>query len=176
MATNKKAQTNAASEDEAVVERETPIVPKDIDQNQYIPVRNGFHGILVYTSPRTGETFIWDNFGDEQEIELRELKNVKNSGKAFYQNNWFMFDDEYQWVIDYLGLRQFYKNAIGVDNFDDIFDLPPAELKERLSGMTDGQKTSVMYRASELIRDGGIDSRKTIQAIEDALGIELIEK
>lgn len=176
MATSKKAQTKPQVKEEVVVEEVRPIVPKDIDVNEYIPVRNGFHGILVYTSSRTGETFIWDNFGDEQDIELRELKNAKNSNKAFFQNNWFMFDDEYAWVINYLGVGQFYKHSVGIDNFDDIFALPPDELKDRLGEMSEGQKTSVMYRAAELIRDGGIDSRKTIQALEDALGIELIEK
>ena len=63
------------------------IVAKDIDPNQYVVVRNGFQGRLVYISKKTGERFVWDGFGSEQEMELRELKNARNSYKKFFENN-----------------------------------------------------------------------------------------
>ena len=123
MATVKTAKQNQSAEQEeekTIVSK--PIVPKDVDPNQYITVRNGFQGRLIYISKKTGETFEWDGFGEEQEMELRELKAAKNSyNKAFYSNNWFMFNPEDEWVIDYLGVRQYYKNAVNVDEFDDMF-------------------------------------------------------
>lgn len=152
------------------------VVPKDIDSSQYIIVRNGFQGQLVYKSQRTGEVFQWSEFGDEQEIELRELRNVRNSNKSFFINNWFMFNDEDDWVIDYLGVRQFYKNAISIDSFDSIFEKKPTELKKLLNELSEGQKKSVAYRASQLIAEKKIDSLSVISALEDTLGIELIEK
>ena len=152
------------------------IIPKEIDPNQFITVRNGFHGFLVYKSPRSGEVYMWNNFGDEQEIELRELRNAKSSSKGFFQNNWFMFDDEFSWVIDYLGVRQYYKHFLSIDTFDDIFEKTPAQLKKAIEELSEGQKHSLAYRAGEKIRNGEIDSLKTITALEEALGIELIEK
>ena len=157
-----------------VVENTQPIVPKDIDPEQYVTVRNGFQGKLSYTSRRTGEKFTWGEFGDEQEMTLRELKNVKNTYKSFYINNYFMFDEP--WIVDYLGVRQYYKNAIRIEDFDEIFDLPPAKLKETIEGLSRGQKKSVAYRAGQLIADEKIDSRKTISVLEEALGIELVER
>ena len=178
MATTKtKPQpTETTPENEKVVEapEEKRIVPKEIDPNQYVVVRNGFQGTLVYRSPRTGEMFEWDSFGAEQEMELRELRNAKNSEKSFFINNWFMFDDE--WVVDYLGVRQYYKNSVKIEDFDKLFSKPPEELKKVLKSMPDGQKSSVAYRAHELIANGEIDSRKTIAAIEEGLGVELIER
>lgn len=150
------------------------IIPKDIDSSQYVIVRNGFQGKLIYKSRKTGETFIWDGFGTEQEMELRELRNAKNSYKKFFINNWFMFDED--WIVDYLGVRQFYKNAIPIDGFDDIFTQKPAELKKTIAGLSDGQKRSVAYRAMELIAKHDIDSLSVINALESALNIELIEK
>lgn len=150
------------------------IIPKDIDPNQYVIVRNGFQGRLVYKSRKTGEMYAWDEFGAEQEMELRELKNAKNSYKKFFVNNWFMFDED--WIIDYLGVRQFYKNAIPIDGFDDIFVMKPAELKQKVNALSEGQKKSVAYRAKELIAAKKIDSLSVIEALEDALKIELIEK
>lgn len=173
MATAKTKQVQTESVQDPSNEKK-PMVAKEIDTNQYITVRNGFQGRLIYVSKKTGETFIWDEFGDEQEIELRELKNAKNSCKEFYINNWFMFDDD--WVVDYLGMSQFYKNAINIDDFDSIFELPANELKKRIESLSEGQKKSVGYRAKVLISEQKIDSLKVISALEDTLGIELIEK
>lgn len=150
------------------------IIPKDIDPNQYVTVRNGFQGRLVYRSRKTGEMYVWDEFGAEQEMELLELKNAKNSYKKFFVNNWFMFDED--WIVDYLGVRQFYKNAIPIDGFDNIFSMKPAELKRTVNALSDGQKKSVAYRAKELIAAKKIDSLSVIEVLENSLKIELIEK
>ena len=72
---------------------------KDVDMNQYITVRNGYPGQLVYTSKRTGEKFFWEHYGDEQDIQLMELRNARNTSKKFFDHNWFVFDEEYDWVI-----------------------------------------------------------------------------
>lgn len=176
MATRKIAnqtEVNTEEKENKIVESE-PIIPKDIDDTTYVTVRNGFRGILVYKSKKTGETYKWDEFGSEQEIELRELKNARNNAKHFFENNWFMFDEE--WVPEYLGVAKYYKYAINVDEYDEIFEKTPAALKKAIANMSKGQKRSLMYRASELIKSGEIDSRKTISAIEEALGVDLIEK
>ena len=151
-----------------------PIVPKDIDPEQYITDRNGFQGRLVYVSKHTGERFVWDQFGAEQEMELRELKNAKNSYKKFFENNWFMFDED--WIVDYLGVQRFYRNAVRIEDFDEIFQKDAKTISEIISDMSDGQKKSVAYRARVLIADGAIDSNKAITALEESLGVELVER
>lgn len=173
--TTRKSSGNTRQQQKPV-EIKKPIIPKDIDPTQYITVRNGFQGQLVYKSQRSGELFTWAEFGDEQDIELRELRSMKNSNKTFFVNNWFMFNEEDDWVIDYLGVRQYYKNALKIDNFDDIFTKKPAELKAIIEKLSEGQKKSVAYRASQLIVEQKIDSLSVISTLEEALGIELIEK
>ena len=174
-----KTTAKAAAKQPEITEQrseEKPIVAKEIDPNQIVIVKNGFQGKLTYTSPRTKEIFKWDSFGDEQEIELRELRNAKSSAKKFFINNWFMFDKDDAWVIDYLGLRQYYKYAISLEGFDDIFTKSPEEIESVVSKLSDGQKKSIAYKSRQLIADGEIDSRKVIMALENALGVELIEK
>lgn len=182
--TNKKVNTKTEKKEEIIsedafeaanaVSEKRQIVSKEIDVNQYITVLNGFQGKLVYESKRTGEVFVWDKFGSEQEIELRELRNAKNSDKKFFINNWFMFNEP--WVIDYLGVKQFYKNALTIDEFDEVFDLPANEIENRINNLSEGQKRSLAYRAKILIDEEKIDSIKTINSLERILGIELIEK
>lgn len=181
MATTTRKRTTAkttapAAKADAPAAEPIKLAQQNVDMNQYIPVRNGFHGMLVYKSSRTGEVIRWNEFGDEQDIELLELRNAKNAAKNFFVNNWFLFDEEYDWVLDFLGLRNYYRNAINVEGFDEIFSKTPTEIKKTVKEMSDGQKKSLTYRASDLIASGEIDSRKTIAALEDALGVDLIEK
>ena len=180
MSEQKKTNTKAQAASKEVIEEKNPnttvekIVPKDIDIHQYITVRNGFQGRLVYKSKRTSEVTIWEEFGEPQDIELQELKNAKTANKKFFINNWFMFDED--WIIDYLGVGQYYKNAVSIEDFDNLFDQPVNELTKIVDGMSAGQKRSVAYRARRLIAEDRLDSIKKIHALEGVLGVELIEK
>lgn len=171
----KTAGTEAAVSPSAAdeIKAGAPIVAKEVDPSQLVTVRNGFRGRLVYISPRTGERFEWDGYGDEQDMELRELKTAKASAKKFYEENWFLLDD---WVIRYLGVESCYKNALNPEEFDRLFSADPDELRARISEMSEGQRDSVAYRAKELISEKRLDSLRVIGVLEDALGIDLIEK
>lgn len=159
---------------ETVTKKQEYRVKKNLDPNMIITVRNGFQGKLVYVSQRTKERFVWDSFGDEQDMDLQELKNAKNASKAFFENNWFLIDDPE--IIEYLGVTQYYKYALNFDSFNDLFASSPEEIKEIVSRLSTGQKKSVAYRAKQLIADEIIDSIKVISALEESLSIELIER
>lgn len=177
MATNNTPQKARAAEKNEAVEAVTTkqkLSAKDVDMHQFVTVRNGFHGRLFYKSSRTGEKFVWDGFGSEQEMELLELRNAKNSKKQFFINNWFMFDED--WVVDFLGVQRYYKNAVNVSQFDDIFTKSAAEITGIIGGMSAGQKRSAAYRARQLIAEGTIDSNKAIAALEESLGVELVDR
>ena len=73
--------------EEAPAPKQSYKVRRDLPLNMIVTVRNGFNGRLVYKSPRTGERFVWDEFGDEQDLEFQELRNARNSQKAFFENN-----------------------------------------------------------------------------------------
>ena len=169
--------TSPAAERPAAEVSETtkkPVVPKEIDPNQIITVRNGFQGRLVYKSKRTGERWSWESFGAEQDMELSELKNARNSNKKYFINNWFMFDED--WVIDYLGMRQYYKNSLNIQDFDQLFKKPVGEIEDIISELSEGQRKSVAYRAKQLIAEEEIDSNRVINTLEKCLGVELVER
>lgn len=149
---------------------------KDVDMNQYITVRNGYPGQLVYTSKRTGEKFFWEHYGDEQDIQLMELRNARNTSKKFFDHNWFVFDEEYDWVIDFLGVRAFYNNIINLEGIDALLKKTPKKIEKELATLTNGQKRTVAYRAMEMIRNKEIDSLSVIEVLEKGLGIALVER
>jgi hypothetical protein len=148
--------------------------PKVFDPNQIVTVKNGFQGRLVYKSRKTGERFVWEGFNSEQDMELAELKSARSSNKKYFINNWFMFDDPE--IIEYLGMTQYYKFALKINEFDKLFEKSVAEIKSTVSKLSKGQKKSVAYRAKQMISTGDIDSNRTIAALEECLGVELVER
>lgn len=160
--------------EEPAVEQVTPVKPKAMSLTDIVTVRNGYQGKLVYVSKKTGEKFVWSEFGDEQDMELGELKSAKSASKKYFENNWFILDDPS--IIEFLGLTQYYQHTLGIDGFDDIFTQSAAEVKKIVSELSDGQKRSVAYRARQLIGEGRIDSRSVISALEESLNTELIER
>lgn len=164
-----------AADTEAVsTEKKIYRVKKNLDPNMIVTVKNGFQGRLIYKSRRTNERFEWEAFGDEQDMDLQELKNARNSSKAFFENNWFLIDDPE--VLEYLGVSQCYKYALNFNSFDGLFDKTPDDIKDTISRLSAGQRKSVAYRAKELIANGTIDSIRVINALEESLSIELIDR
>lgn len=169
-----KRQSVETATQESIEKKAAVFTQKAFDPNQIVTVRNGFQGKLVYKSKKTGEVFIWEEFGAEQDMELSELKSARSSSKKFFINNWFMIDDPE--VIDYLGMGQYYKFALNIDEFDALFTKSAGKVRETVSKLSAGQKKSVAYRARQLIGRGEIDSNKVISTLEECLGIELVER
>lgn len=166
-------QADVAASEEPNVDRGS-MTPKVLDPNQIVTVRNGFQGRLVYRSKKTGERYVWDEFGSEQDMELSELKSARSSSKKYYINNWWLFDDPE--IVDYLGVKQYYKFALSIDNFDELFTKSADEISNTIEHLSVGQRKSVAYRAKQLIADGAIDSNRTISTLEKCLGVELVER
>lgn len=145
-----------------------------LEPHTLVEVRNGFNGVLVYVSPRTGERFVWDSFGTVLDMELQDLRTAKSAHKEFFSNNWFMIED-HEILVD-LGVERMYRDSLTMSNFDDLFAMTADEIKQKLAVIPEGQKQSVAYRAKQLIEEGKIDSIKVINVLESCLGIELIER
>ena len=65
---------------------------------------------------------------------------------------------------------------MSVNQCDDIFANGADKIKEIVCGMSAGQKRSAAYRARQLIAEGAIDSNKAITALEESLGVELVDR
>lgn len=175
-ATRSRKSSSTSSKSVEKKASEMKYTVKDVDMSQYITVRSTYPGRLVYKSRRTGEKFNWDEIGSEQDIELRELRNMRNTDKKFFENNWIVFDEEFDWVIDFLGVRSFYNNIINTEGVDSLFKKSAPEITAEIKSMTKGQKRTVAYRAIEKISNKEIDSISVIEALEKGLGINLIER
>jgi len=151
-----------------------PRVRKSLDPNMYVPVKNGFHGRLIFRDKVTGEQYEWSEFGDEIDLTLNTLQKARSGQRRFFEDNWFLIDDPE--VIEFLNVGQYYKNALNFDEFESIFDLGKDELIQKVQALSDGQKRGVIYIAKQKIESGVLYDLNVIKALEETLDVDLIEK
>lgn len=155
---------------------EQPIVSTaaEITNDTMIECRSGTAGNLIYKSTlNPGYTVEWEDFGDVQEIEYRELVSMRANQRRFFEDNWILIDDPA--VIKKLGVGRYYQNSLTTDDFEDVFNMSADEIKEVVPALPGGTKDAIASEAKKKIESGELDSRSAIKALEDSLDVELEE-
>lgn len=174
--TNTTTKTNTKSKAEKTVDKiaknvTKPATRKKRDMNEMVSVICITNTPLVYTSKnQVGYRVDWGGFLEENWMEYKELINMRNSQRAFFEEPWVIC--EWDVLVD-LKVDQYYKNIIDLENLDAIFEKSPEELERTLKIVPDGIKKLIVDRAFELRREKKLDSLNTIEVIEDTLNIDL---
>ena len=183
---NSKKKDIATAENVAVeaVEKVSKPVKKSVklDDTVLINVKSNTYGTLFFQNPRTGDSTEWSHFGDVEQLTMGDLRAMKGTQRAFYENQWIYIvdveDEGYEDVTaddicKALMVSQYYKNVLDPDNFDQIFAWPESKIRERVSMMGSGAKMNLMVAANTAINNGRLDSLKRIKVLEEILGCEL---
>ncbi len=170
-ATTKTAAPKAATSASTPVAA-TPAV--EITNDTMVECRSGCAGNLIYKSKlNPGYVVEWDDFGDVQEMEYRELVSMRGNQRRFFEENWILIDDPA--VIKKLGVERYYKNSLTSDDFEDVFTMSADDIKEIVPTLPGGTKDAIASEAKKKIESGELDSRSAIKALEDSLDVELEE-
>ena len=141
------------------------------DMNELIRVVCITNAPLVYESrSQLGYRVYWDGYLSEAWMEYKELINMRNTYRAFFERPWIICDWD---VLEDLRVDQYYKNIIDLENLDDVFKKTPKELEKTLKEVPDGIKALIVDRAFELRREKKLDSLSVIETIEKTLNVDL---
>lgn len=161
-----------------IVTKESQATSKvDIPSNLLIPVKSGLHGILTYSSKKTfGYTVDWDDYGSIEFMEYGELLSMRNTQKAFFENNWIFIEDTDGYaaedVYKALAVDKYYNSVIVGEDLERLFLIDPNDIEETVSKLSSGIKQNIASIAKERIGTGEFDSNNRIKALEKALGLE----
>ena len=148
-----------------------PMVKQQRDMNEMISVVCITNTTLVYESKnQIGYRVDWDGFLQENWIEYKELINMRNSQRAFFEQPWVICDWD---VLVDLKVDNYYKNIIDLEDLDSVFEKSSEELEKTLKIVPAGIKKLIVDRAFELRREKKLDSLSTIETIEKTLNIDL---
>jgi hypothetical protein len=171
--TESKTKTNKSKENIDKVAKATSTAKKarKRDMDELIRVVCITNTPLVYVSKnQVGYRVDWGGFLEENWIEYRELINMRNSQRAFFEQPWIICDWE---VLEDLKVDQYYKNIIDLENLDKVFHKSPEELEKTLKIVPEGIRKLIMDRAFEMVRNKELDSLSTIKVIEKTLNVDL---
>lgn len=164
--------TTRTTASKAAVENTTVSPAVEITNDTMVECRNGTAGTLIYKSLlNPGYTVEWDQFGDIQELEYRELVSMRGNQRRFFEENWILIDDPA--VIKKLGVERYYRNSLTTDDFEDVFTMPAEEIKKVVPTLPGGTKDAITSEAKKRIENGKLDSRSAIKALEDSLSVDL---
>lgn len=147
-----------------------------IDPNELVDVQSCTYGRLTYISSRNGCKTVWDSFGAMNIMTVGDLIDMRNSQRRFFEEPWIIIVGERASVImEYLQVAKFYKKISKLEDFDEIFNYDAKDIPAILKDLSLSNKEVVARRAYALVKEGQLDSRKMIEAIENATGFMIRE-
>ena len=176
MATKKTVETEEIIETE-VLEEVKP-TPKKVnkpkhDPNELILCRSVRFGELRLIGPKTRMPYSWANEGDIREVEYQDLVSWRALHSRYLFEPMIIIEDEdivEEWKAD---LGDLYDELQTID-IKTMFKLPHRNFVAQLKKLPVGMKTTVQNMAYSMIQDGTLYDLRTIKAIDETLGTELI--
>lgn len=176
MATKKTVETEEIIETE-VVEEVKPAPKKTNkpkrDPAELILCRSVRFGELRLIGPKTHMPYSWANEGDVREVEYQDLVSWRALHSRYLFEPMIIIEDEdivEEWKAD---LGDLYEELQSID-IKAMFKLPHRNFVAQLKKLPDGMKTTVQNMAYSMIQDGTLYDLRTIKAIDETLGTELI--
>ena len=182
MANTKKTKVQAEEviEDEIIeeVEKEVKPAPKKVnkpkhDPNELILCRSVRFGELRLIGPKTHMPYSWANEGDVREVEYQDLVSWRALHSRYLFEPMIIIEDEElveEWNAD---LGKLYDGLQELD-LKELFKLPHRSFVSQLKKLPEGMKTTVQNMAYSMIQDETLYDLRTIKAIDEVLGTELI--
>lgn len=128
-------------------------------------------GSLQYIGKKSGNLYVWSDYGDSCYVEYGDLLSLYAAKSEFITAPWFIIKDEElakQWKLN----ANYEYFDIGTD-IEDYLNSNASKIRNNLETAPAGFKDLVVYTAGRMIRNGTLDSLSTIRAIDDVLGINL---
>ena len=173
---SEKVDTIIEAED-AVVENKVAVKKKankpKHDPSELILCRSVCFGELILIGPKTHIPYNWSNEGDLREVEYQDLLSWKALRSKYIFEPFIVIEDDdlrEEWKTD---LGKLYDSIQTVD-LKAMFTLPHRSFVSQLKKLPDSMKSTVQNMACSMIQDGTLYDLRTIRAIDEILGTELM--
>ena len=163
---NKKVVENSATEETTVKTKKT------FDQSDGILCISITQGKLYVEGTKTGMLYSFSDYGDETEIEYRDLVGlIRSKDKSVFEPRFVVADTDF--IEEYPALKKFYNDEFSVQNIKNILTLPDDEMIKEIKKLPKGAADSLKSIAAEQVATGEIDSVRKIKALDTVFGTNL---
>lgn len=177
---NVKKSTVSTEEvvEQNVVEEVAAPAPKKVnkpkhDPSELILCRSVRFGELRLIGPKTHMPYSWANEGDIREVEYQDLVSWRALHSRYLFDPMIIIEDEdivEEWKAD---LGELYESVQQID-LKAMFKLPHRNFVTQLKQLPNSMRSTVQNMAYAMIQDGSLYDLRTIKAIDEILGTELM--
>lgn len=167
-----EAEKVVEEEDDIFSLNENAFKPKHtFNDNDLILCMSGVRGDMRFVSNLSNFTVKTTQFGQTVKIPYKDLVYVHNiAPQAFHDGKIIVLNEHLQ---EEFGLEDVYKRVITPKNIRKVLGLDADELSEFILDMPSGMKPALYDEARKLYRAGKLDSRRTVEVIENEFGVSL---
>lgn len=177
--TNRETVENIEEVKEEVLEEETPKAKEKPKKKKVFVSTDGIlcrsvtPGALFVDGPKSGMLYTFSNYGDETEIEYRDLKAMvmTQSVRLFSPN--FVVEDE-DFIAEVPQLAKFYEKQFTIKDLRKILFLPIDEMLDAIKNLPANAKDNLKSLAATAIDNGSLDSIRKIKALDEIFGTQFI--
>ena len=167
-AMQRKTGTEEVQSTEETVEKKK----KEFSQSDGVLCVSITQGILNVVGVKTGIIYRFADYGDETEIEYRDLVGmIRSKDKAIFEPRFVVVDEDF--IAEYPAIKKFYDDEFSLQNIKSILTLPENQMIEEIKKLPTGALNSLKSIAAEQVFTGEIDSVKKIKALDSVFGTDL---
>lgn len=146
--------------------------PRKITDDTEVSVVSNCRGTLYYKS-LTNVIREWGEQGDEQDMTVKELKEMKAQQVLFFKNNWITFPEDQLDIIKHLKVEKHYTNVVHPSDIDALFDKSFNEFSEALKNATVNVKSLILDKAREKFEAKELTDHHIIRLLEDTFQTDI---
>ncbi len=164
--------------EEPVVKNESKVTEKKLkqfNQNDLVLCRSVTPGWLG-VSGKSGQYYIFENYGDYCEIEYQDLFALKSRHSGFIYDPCFVIEDEDllenpRWT----DIAQFYDEKVFTkEDINKILSLPIDRFVNTIKELPKGLGKALQVQVAVKIEEGTFDSINKIKAIDETFGTDFM--
>ena len=164
------AEKNIVVKEESIKEEKPK--KKVFEQSDGIMCRSVVSGSLYFEGAKTGMLYSFTDYGDETEIEYRDLAAaVRSKDKAVYTPRFIVVDEDF--IDEFSALRKFYDDQYTIKDLKSILKMPDGDMVNAINCLPKGALENLKTLAVKQISSGEIDSVRKIKALDEAFGTNL---
>lgn len=139
---------------------------KKFQQHDLIMCRSVVDGGLFLEGSKTKQLYQWNDYGDESEVEYRDLVAEVRVKSNFVFAPWFIVEDD-DFVEEFPQLKQFYSQYLNIKDLREILDLPVNQMAKKIQELPKSTKDSIRNLAASMVKSGAIDSVSKIKKLDE---------
>ena len=153
--------------------RRTPKVERQFNQHDLILCRSVTAGWLG-CGGKSGQYYIFENFGDECEVEYQDLFALKQRRSPYLYAPLFVIEDDE--LLDnprWTDIKKFYYDKVyTMDDIEEILNVPANKFESTLKALPKGLAKSLQVEVAKRMEEGTFDSLKKIKIIDEVFGTD----